>query len=502
MGEDQRARVDGPAGHTPLFAAAIVSFAHFLSFPFLTHPIVTDVRFYLYFAAQTAMGAVPHRDFFDSKTPLATLAGAALLELGALMGQSPLTSIRAGYLTLAAVIGVLTFVVHRRLGPAGVISGGLGLAVHLSFPLLGIMPAIGNIPKLLMALLAAVAAVSVGGRRWGTAGAAGALAFLDWQVGGLVLLACFAAALLEGEARAKACRSLAAGAVLGLLPFLLYFGVHGALTEVWSQAVTALASRSSRGAAMHQIAAVVRVGSRGHLWLFVLGAVGMLLYPRYIARAWRGLRAMAVTLGAYHTGVVVFTFWDFQAYGDLYILVHSVAFFAGVGLCEIQAVAGASFSPRRTWVRPLANVVSLGLAVAALRPWVSRASFQLEPLNGHTRITLQDQRTVAARVRAQLVQGTTGVVGPAEQLFLTGTRSPLPFVTWSEPVWTHYRESPGESSAEILHRQLARAKVAVVLTDEIGYPFRREPARYAPSGVERSGEYRLSRFDVLRPDEP
>lgn len=495
-------RVPPPAGRAVLVAAAVVSLAHFLSFPFRSHPIVTDVRFYLYFAAQTAMGAVPYRDFLDNKTPLATFAGAGLVWLGVPLGLTPLTSIRVGYLALAAVIGVLVFAIHRRLGPAGAISGALGLAAYLGFPLLGILPAIGNIPKLLMALFAALAALCVGGGRWRAAGAMGALAFMDWQVGGLVLVACFAAALFEREGRGAACRGLAAGAALGLLPFLLHFEAHGALPEVWSQAVTSLFSRASGGTSIHQLASVARVGCRGHLWLVALGVLGLLLYPLYLARAWKGPRAMALTLGAYHGGVVAFSFWDFQAYGDLFILLSSAAFFAGVALCEIQASSRGLPSPSRWGLRAIANVVALGLAMAALRPWESRASHHLEPLGDQPRVTLQDQQAVAGRLRSQLAQGITGVLGPAELLFLTGTRNPMPFVTWGEPVWTCYRRSPKETPAQILHREILRGRVAVVVTDANGHPLRNEPAHYEPDGVERSGTYELARFKVVPADQP
>ena len=56
-------------------AAALVALAHFASFAWRDHPLVTDVRHFVYFAQQTAQGALPHLDFFDNKTPLATFAG-------------------------------------------------------------------------------------------------------------------------------------------------------------------------------------------------------------------------------------------------------------------------------------------------------------------------------------------------------------------------------------------------------------------------------------------
>ena len=81
-----------------LAAAALVAAWHFASFPWREHPLATDVRHFLYFAQQTAGGALPHVDFFDNKTQLATFLGAGLYRLGASLGVDPLYAIRWGYL--------------------------------------------------------------------------------------------------------------------------------------------------------------------------------------------------------------------------------------------------------------------------------------------------------------------------------------------------------------------------------------------------------------------
>ena len=84
--------------------ALAVSATHFASFDIFTRPIVTDVRFFLYYAWRVTEGAVPHLDFFENKPQLATFAGALLYELGEFAGVDPLLAIRFGYLAIAAAL--------------------------------------------------------------------------------------------------------------------------------------------------------------------------------------------------------------------------------------------------------------------------------------------------------------------------------------------------------------------------------------------------------------
>ncbi len=142
--------------------ALAVSASHFASFDIFTRPIVTDVRFFLYYAWRVTEGAVPHLDFFENKPQLATFAGALLYELGEFAGVDPLLAIRFGYLAIAAAGGVLVFWIFRRLGRGSTTAGLLGLLAYCSFGLLGVLPAVGNVPKLLTAVLASAAALLAG----------------------------------------------------------------------------------------------------------------------------------------------------------------------------------------------------------------------------------------------------------------------------------------------------------------------------------------------------
>ena len=214
-----------------LLLALVLCAFHFASFDIATQAIVTDVRYFLYFAGQVANGLVPHLDYFENKTQLATYVGALLHAIGEGLGLEPLIAIRVGYLTLAACGALAAYLVFRRLGSSPAVAGGLGLLAHCSFGLLGVLPSIGNIPKLLMALGASVAALLAYQRRWFLAGVAGAVSFMDWQVGGLVGLAVLVTAAAHGNHRLRAVLRVTAGGLAGLAPFLLYYLANGALGE-------------------------------------------------------------------------------------------------------------------------------------------------------------------------------------------------------------------------------------------------------------------------------
>ena len=102
---------------------------------------------------------------------------------------------------------------------------------------MGELASIGNVPKLLMGVLASAMGLLIQQGRWFWAGAAGMLCFLDWQVGALAWLAALAAALLLRGPRLRAVPLVALGGAAALVPFALYFAAHGALAETVRQVV-------------------------------------------------------------------------------------------------------------------------------------------------------------------------------------------------------------------------------------------------------------------------
>ena len=69
--------------HGALAAAVLICIVHFSTFDIGRLPIVTDIRYFLYFSWQVAEGAVPHLDYFENKTALWRLSsGAGLFRRG------------------------------------------------------------------------------------------------------------------------------------------------------------------------------------------------------------------------------------------------------------------------------------------------------------------------------------------------------------------------------------------------------------------------------------
>ena len=267
-----------------LLAAASICVLHFVSFDIGRVPLVTDVRFFVYFAWRIGEGAVPHLSYFENKTQLASFVGALFYRTGELLGLDPLMAIRAGYLLIAAAGGLALFFVFKRIGRGSDVAGLLGVLAYCSFGLLGLMPAIGNIPKLLMAVSAPVAALLAYDRRWFLAGVVGGLAFMDWQVGGLVGLGVLVAALIQGETRLRATGRIVAGGLTGLAPFVLYYAAHGALSDAVRQVIGSSLFRGSAalaekgiGERVAKIVEVVGLACPAQGWLFFLGLVGMAL---------------------------------------------------------------------------------------------------------------------------------------------------------------------------------------------------------------------------------
>ena len=107
--------------HGPTAAAVLLLLFHVSSFDAAGRPLVTDVRYFVYFAWKVAHGAVPHLSFFENKTQLATFAGALLVRVGEWIDVDPLTAIRWGYLAIAGLAGLAVFSIFRRLGRGTVV---------------------------------------------------------------------------------------------------------------------------------------------------------------------------------------------------------------------------------------------------------------------------------------------------------------------------------------------------------------------------------------------
>lgn len=445
-----------------LVLAAGLSVWHFATFDITELPLVTDARYYLYFAWQTAEGAVPHLDFFDPKTQLATFVGALLHALGSALSLDPLLTVRAGFLALATLAGVLVFLVHRRLFGGSEVAGFVGLLAYLAFSCIGALAALGNSPKLLLSVLAYLMALCVWKGRWLLAGLCGALAFMDWQIGVLVWLAALGAALLLEEERRPACLRLLAGGTLGLAPFLLYFAFTGTLGAALEQTVASAFFRGSGklasvgfGERFDRMAELAGHYFPGRTWLFLLSALGI---PAVLSRLRRGgdggARRLLLPLALYHAGILGFSTLDFQGHGDFLLLLFTAAFLLAVAWNTAVEELGRRLSGRAgPRGRLAALTLLLILALAASRPALLRPTVAVGRM-GELGVLLEDQRQVAAEVGAWAEGRSMVLLARTELLYLTGRKNPLPIIYWNQAAWTVYRRPGEESGEETLGRML------------------------------------------------
>jgi hypothetical protein len=446
----------------PLLAAIALLAVHFSNFDFRDQPIVTDARYYLYFAWQLGEGAVVHRDLFDNKTQLTSYVGAGLFALARAVGTDPLRTIRVGYLAITALAGLLSFFVFRRLGGGSGTAGLLATIAWCAFGFLGTMAAIGNLPKLWMGVAALVTALLVDRRRWILAGIAGSLAFMDWQIGVVAWLGAFVSALALGRDRGwRPALEVAAGGAAGLAPFLLYYALTGALGATIDQVIAAsffrgteVAGNSSLARRLASIASATRTGLGEQQWLFYASGLGIPVVLRWL-RAHREL-GLLLPLAVYHFGVLGFSLIDFQWYGDYFLVVQSAAFF----LAALWVAAWSAIDARTEAGGPARRIGAIAiclLATAVARPGPLRPEIELRRVKpANEGASLADQQEVADALRERIGDGRVVFLDHSEMLFLMRKRNETPVIFWNRPTWSTHRRA-GETIVETAQRIVVEA---------------------------------------------
>ena len=437
--------------------ASLLVASHFASFDVVTQPIVTDVRYFLYYAWQVAEGAVPHLDFFENKPQLSVFLSALWLRIGEIASLELLQAIRVGQLGMAAGTALLVFAVFRRLGGA---AAGLGaLAAMLAFGLHGSLPAVGTLPKLAMMALAAASALLAHDRRWLWAGLCGGLAFFDWQIGGAAWLGVAIAAGLFGEtpaARRSALGRVCLGGVLACLPFAAFYAWHGALRAAFEQVIVATFARGTSALAVRgagdrwdRFAELVRDACPEHAWLLLVSALGLAVAVGigFAARhsppgsIERDRLRLLLPLFVFHAALLAMSFVEVQGYGDLFVLLHSAAFLLGLVAWAVIEGARRLGGPERPWA---AFLVAAALIVVA-RPGPLRAPLELHTPTIAAGGTLADQQEVAAQVAMSLGDRSIGVFDSSELLFLMGRRNAFPSLYWNRATRAYFAE-PGDAT--------------------------------------------------------
>jgi len=448
-----------------------VSLLHFASYDIRHQPLFTDVSYYLYYAEQTAQGAVPYVDYFEIKTPLVIFAGLGLQQVGRALGVDPLHAVRVGYLLLAVGAAVVLGVICVRLSNNRPMAAWIGLLSYCGFNLLGQLPAIGNSPKMISMLCTGLAMLFVYRRSWFWAGLLAGIAGMDWQPsGGLTFLAVVLAGLCVPR-RGRNLGQVLAGAVVATLPILGYFLLQGALSTflqmTMAEAFTKAASEATTlGQRLKTIWQTIGLYCAGERWLVVMSLMGMLWFPvrMYLQRKGRA-RALLVGLAVYHYGLVVFSLVDFQARIDLFILLNSLAVFAAVLMADLYYLVlrfgGRLRRPVARVFHPAAALVTVGLLVGLARPSFLRTGWRIDTdVRGLLNVTLDEQRQVAERIVEVMAGGRLAMVRQQEVLYLGRMTNAMPFCSWNLGTFSHYRlEGENREQLDTLSRLLEPANV-------------------------------------------
>lgn len=470
-------------------ASALLALAHFARMYDGDQAMLTDTRYFTYFGTDVANGAVPHLDFFGPKTQFASLFAGLLVAAGSLVGTTDLVAVRVGFLGLAASGAVLLFVLHRTLAGGKGLPALLAMLPYLGFAYIGMLPATGAVPKLIMAVAATGAALAVARRSWFAAGVIAALAPIDWQVGVLACFGVFVAAIMDREPRRALLRSALGVSLIAAL-FLAYFAINGALEPLLVQVVGASFARGAEtGGPLLKYAGIYHrllMHCGGEFWLLWLAGAGLFALPVWLRmERWRDVRQPLVAMAVYHYGVLFFSLFDFQGSGDTMLLLHSATFFAGIAL--ISLVLGLESLLKDSAAQRWPGLVAVAAVLLLVQPALSEPTRLWTP-DAPATVTLQDQQSFARRLAPLVAGRTVLVLGPTEQLVLGDFEVVSDYVYWNDATEFDYGHKRGLPAGNLLGALLAEYEPGVIVASSFfglssGLPYRQldlgQPGGYA-----------------------
>ena len=330
-------------------------------------------------------------------------------------------------------------------------------------------------------LAAGSAMLMVHGRRWFWAGLLAGVAGMDWQpCGALAGLGVLLAGSC-GPKRASTWVKSAAGMVVPAVAFSVYFAARGALGTFWKMVLLLSLSKAeadplSFSERCQKLWEYVRHDCPGETWLIVLGAVGIVFYAVRLLRMRRTRwLPMMIGLGVYHYGTVVFSLVDFQGHGDVFVLIGSWAFFAAVPVAEayylllrLKRRLGGGVARK---YGPALALFTVLILVAAGRPSFLRMGWRFNaPSLGWGDYTLESQRQAAQRFFQVIGERRFALVRNQELLFLGQGTCPLPFVTWNQGTYVHYRQGD-ENRVDTLSRLLRDEELDAIVLPVAWLPY-------------------------------
>jgi hypothetical protein len=357
-------------------------------------PFSADNQTFYFIAERAASGVPPHASLVNHKLALSMMMSGGAISLGRLLGVDDVSAARILSIALAAATVPLVWALTLQLTRtrlAAVLAG----AVMLTFSDYFKQGAMGVRPQLFATFFLLLALVSCANRKAFRSGLFAGASFLCWQPAATVALAVAVAAAVNRDDR-RALAWVCCGGAVAFLGYESYFLVNGLLGEQLYQSFamgldTSAHKTPSWRDALRFVVFLEEIGrSRGYL--FAAGFVAVLawgwlrvaLSPR---EAWDRLRARPGLLAAALTAhlAVAFTFVDFQAFPDRFVILPFYAVASGF----VLALLIAAFS------RLPSQYIRAAIAVLTVWLLVEPGLQQRLSTSERTR-SLQTQRELAA----------------------------------------------------------------------------------------------------------
>jgi 4-amino-4-deoxy-L-arabinose transferase-like glycosyltransferase len=304
-----------------------------------------DEAIYAYGGQQLAHGVPVYLGIFDPKPPLPTFLTALGALAGRAAGKDELVAMRAEFFVWALLTVVAVYWLGLKLwrSPLAALAGAAVFASFKGFAQDALPGPDAKTPGMFLAVLALALTVQ---RRWFLAGAAGALAFLDWQPLGVYAAAAVVAALLVGgeEPRWRRGARAVAGVAVPLVATVLFLAIDGGLPQFIEASFTFPATGLRRGHVtlvgnLQQIHKIVNqyYGDTRVLFWAGLALLVVVLGAWLVRRRLRPERVVpaAVVLGTF-AALAAASAADFQGYPDLYPLLPYAAIGIGGAIAVIE----------------------------------------------------------------------------------------------------------------------------------------------------------------------
>lgn len=359
-------------------------------------PFSADNQTFYFIAERVASGIPPHAGLVNHKLALPMMMSGGAIWIGRVLGIDDVLAVRILSMALAAGAASLVWALTLRL-TGGRLAAVLGGAVMLTFSDFFKQGAMGVRPQLFATFFLTLALIHCADRKSFRSGLSAGAAFLCWQPAATVAVAvAVAAALDRGDRRAllRACF----GGIFAFLAYESYFAVHGLLGEQLYQSFRMGLDTSEhspprwRDALRFVLLLEEPERSRGFLFAGSLAAVLIGGWLRAVAAprdAWERIRAEPGIVAGVVTAhlAIAFTFTDFQAFPDRFVLLPFYA--AASGYVLAMTIAAFSRLPRE-YVR---------IAIGAFCIWaLVTPGFQKRPSSGERTVSLASQRQLAAAI--------------------------------------------------------------------------------------------------------